>query len=258
MTTASNFQLPRSFKEAKAWKVVKGWVNSDAFYQLKNSVRMFLKTEAILGSIEGFTGAKTAEFKVVVLGKKNSGKTSLINNLCDVDVSKTAPTHGVAETNAYWPVKLTNGSEPIIVRLQFWDAGVWCLTDERSAMLQKLKLQQSEFADAVLYVCTSTDYKSFTEVQNMIRLNSEPKPLPKTKVLVMTRTDQWVRRAVNSRNLRSIESEYSVRSYGISNVIGKVAHEKKDSIELLNFLCCKLLQSRNAEQLNAAARKGSI
>lgn len=59
----------------------------------------------------------------------------------------TSPTHGVTEMNLYWPmkvdsvldtepklihnVKFRHGGDPIVVRLRFWDAGVWCLTDER-------------------------------------------------------------------------------------------------------------------------------
>uniref|UniRef100_A0A6U3FTJ3 Ciliogenesis and planar polarity effector 2 n=1 Tax=Bigelowiella natans TaxID=227086 RepID=A0A6U3FTJ3_BIGNA len=241
----TRFALPKNLKSTSKWEAVDEFANSDLAFELRTKITNNLRTTAIFGRLDEIEGADIEEFKVVVIGNKGTGKTSLIFNLCDIQSKDQAPTHGVAEYNAYWPIKLTRGGRPKIVHLQFWDAGIWCLTDESKVLEKRLKEQQAENGDAVLYVCTSTDYKSFSTIQAMIESNSAPVPLPPVRVVVMTRADQWVKRAVGSRDLTSIRKEYAVGTCGISNATSvSPSFEKQDATRLLNMLSCKLLEQR--------------
>jgi len=243
MLGKSRFSLPKSIEDTKVWKAAPNWSSTGTCRDLRLKIKHFLRTEALFGRLDGFDEVENvAEFKVVVIGNKGTGKTSLIGNLCNVESTGHAPTHGITEHNAYWPIKLTRGQGPIVVHLRFWDAGVWCLTDERQKLEQRLKKQQAEKADAVLYVCTSTDYKSYVTIQKMIETNSAPVPLPPVRLVVMTRADEWVRRAVSTSDLAKIEEEYAVQTFGVSNIPDKPCHEKLDATKLLNALCAKLLQ----------------
>ncbi len=201
-----------------------------------------------IGSLDGLSKVKTATFKVVVIGDKGVGKTSTILNLCNIpDITgQYMPTHGMSEYSAYWPIKGSDGSV-VVVRLRFCDAGVWCVTEQRAELTKELAKQQGQKADAVVYVCSSTDYASFKRVQNAISQNSEPVPLPKTRLVVMTRADQWVQRSVSAKELMSLYNEWSVRSLGISNITAREdAHTKADTVAILNALCKRLLAQAEA------------
>jgi REM2 and Rab-like small GTPase 1 len=73
-------------------------------------------------------------YKIVIIGKEFSGKTSFLNSLCksrfnsalltDEDGSnKYKETPGIHVTHLYWPVKVTRHDRVLMFNLAMWDVG---------------------------------------------------------------------------------------------------------------------------------------
>ena len=252
-----------SGSEAKEGKEAKGQGKTSAaasearehdriLLQIKN----YLRDEAVFGDLEGLQMDK-ARFDVAVLGSKGVGKTATILNLCDIaGFAEYTPSHGLSAHDMYWPFKRADGGFTA-VHLRFWDVGVWCVTDERATLLEGLKKELPR-ADAALYVLSSTDYASFTRASSTIQSNAQPRPLPKVRLALMTRMDQWVRREVSMRDLASVTEKFAVPALSISNTQCNVnSHLKLDTRRLLNTLCSMLLKVAAAQQARAAERKSA-
>ncbi|GAB5368787.1 hypothetical protein AAMO2058_001349800 [Amorphochlora amoebiformis] len=231
------------------WDPSPSWLTSNKCQELRAKLKQFLEHDALFGDLKGFGATRTAEFKVAVVGRQKSGKTSTIYNLCGIQTkdSRYLATSGLAEYNAYWLLKLKSGGVPFTVRLRLWDAGALCMGDQktRRKTLGRFSRMQASNADAVIYVCSATSSLSFHQIRTQILENSYPIPLPKIRTVIMTQTDMWVRKEVCTRELRSLESECKVRTFGISNLpLNRYPYEKRDTTILLDWLCGELLKTK--------------
>mmetsp|Transcript_1444 Transcript_1444/g.2168 ORF Transcript_1444/g.2168 Transcript_1444/m.2168 type:complete len:132 (+) Transcript_1444:161-556(+) len=87
----TRFALPKNLKSTSKWEAVDEFANSDLAFELRTKITNNLRTTAIFGRLDEIEGADIEEFKVVVIGNKGTGKTSLIFNLCDIQCTHQRP-----------------------------------------------------------------------------------------------------------------------------------------------------------------------
>jgi len=162
------------------------------------------------------------EFKVVLLGDSNVGKTALVNWYVD----KIATSHEATVGTSVHFKQLTYGERDVM--LAIWDTA----GQEKYASLGRI---HSRNADAVLICYDITNIKSFESVEDWLRLESLPENV--FVILVGCKSDQC--------HLRTVSAEEGVaKAQGLQKGVpfyetSVVANSNVDDV--FDFVLCNLV-----------------
>jgi hypothetical protein len=136
-----------------------------------------------------FTPYRQMSFKVLLIGKANSGKTKFLNGLLrkSENCFPLIQTPGTLITELNWPVKFLNQNDFIVLKLNIWDVGNYLMRKNEKIQSVRTKLirfiflfekyiktilmflkTSLESVDCFCLVFSFKDRKSFIEVFNTV------------------------------------------------------------------------------------------
>jgi len=99
------------------------------------------------------------EIKIVVYGKAGVGKTSVIANLCGLEIpSSHVETTGIQVIGSFWPVQLQN-NKIVLFKYKFWDCGATGIK-KYTYVAQACNVGEPH---AVIFVFSLTDRESYED-----------------------------------------------------------------------------------------------
>lgn len=190
-----------------------------------------------------FTQYQEVNYKIMLIGKSFSGKSSIVESLCNKKLSTSScfasnsnsvekgysETPGISVTHLYWPVKMQNYDKFFMFNLALWDLG-----KTSSDKYQYILPSSTENLDCFIFVFSWTDKQSFLEVFNDIKQiyhSSSNQTLP--KMIIGTKFDQIVHSEIEQEMINELEelTETKIIRFSSTNC-------PQDQIQfIMNHLC---------------------
>lgn len=189
-----------------------------------------------------------AKYKIFLVGKSGSGKSSVVCNLTGRLASKINPyTPGIEVGLVYWPVRLISTGKILYFSLYLWDAG-----DQACKTYEHVLPACTEDADCILFTFSFTDRSSFNEVSTnhnqLIQVpNQKKEPL---RVMLGTKTDLYAHSDLADREIQDLSEQLQVPVLRICNIESDKEKHFEQSAQFLNSLC-NLLWLRDEDMAGA-------
>jgi GTPase SAR1 family protein len=198
------------------------WLSSDVgklilqSVQHNNKIKKFglLERPSLPTSYSHFEEMK---YKIMLMGKSNSGKTSFIESLCRSNEAfngNYGETPGIHITNVYWPIKLVNIEKFIMFNLAFWDVGKLCST-KYDYIIPSCR----ENLDCIIFVFSWTDVQSFYEIVDHVKqMDNNNGHNQIAKFVIGTKFDEIAHSDIRPEVIEQFENEYNLRVVRFSSL----------------------------------------
>ena len=194
------------------------WLKTDLGHKALESVKLNgkLKNFALLEkpTLSPAFQFKDINFKISIIGKNYTGKTSFVNSLCfnnyntslfrEDNVSDTSvyfETPGISITHVFWPCKLaTNNNKFLMINYSLWDVGRLY-----AAKYDYITPSYEENIDCYMFIFSWTDRQSFIEILDQIKqLSNNNNQIP--LIVIGTKFDQIVHSEIDQDMIEELES----------------------------------------------------
>ena len=191
------------------------WLNSDVGKQILQSVQNVNKIKKF-GLLErpslppSYSHFEEVKYKIMLMGKTNSGKTAFIESLCNNSESNNGTnyyeTPGIHITQLYWPIKLINIEKFIMFNLNIWDVGKLCST-KYDYIIPSCR----ENLDCIIFVFSWIDIQSFYEVVDHVKQMESTGHNKIAKIVIGTKFDEIAHSDIRQELIEQFEVQFDLK-----------------------------------------------
>ena len=152
--------------------------------------------------------------KLLLYGKAGVGKTSTVLKLAGRAVPALhQETMGIQTTTLYWPAKLAETEEVVLLHLELWDTGEKSLRKYDHILPSMLSA-----TNGIAFCFSYTDRNSWNELPSIITQATSTRKIDShLKVVIATRVDS-TQHKVTQEEVELFEREHNIKVLSIGNV----------------------------------------
>ena len=152
--------------------------------------------------------------KILLYGKAGVGKTSTVLKLSGRVIPKThIETLGIQTSVTYWPAKLTNSEEIVLLNLEFWDTG-----EKALRKFDHILPSMISSTNTIAFFFSYTDHNSWNELPNIIEQAIMTRKIDShLKIVIGTKMDSSSPK-ITPEEVKEFEKKNNINVLSISNI----------------------------------------